>query len=403
MTWANGTARIQSVIISHRAYSFLLVTYKKIKSQECEQEADGSKESDFIMIDSGNMSSLIDEAFEEWKKERGRSSDLPSDLYEPKFKFEWINNMNSTKKNECFLESDLIGRHDFFCLLESPWIPELGSLVEKINHKMKEDRRIYTEELIGVPCAATDFEIGGEYFVGKEKPWFERENSHPIELDSRQVHALMFIDLKKGLINKGRRISLPDFLNVLVDPKNDESDTARPCLLPDTKKSIKGFFLGYGIYELIFLLENRGLEDLFTSVAEIRKCFNKRLETFSGAIARGTSTMVFMLRRSMIGQDENLPLETESVNYSVIVSTETGKDIDVSDEIRKRGENVGINIDVFDRQGHYDLIASFNEKSFSNACLLMASIWESPGVLGTSTIIKIDEKLIAEKMRGRKL
>jgi len=392
MVGARETAVIQSVKISNQAFSFLLVTYKDNRPQENQSEQQENPEDRFLLGPSNAMSDLINKATEEWKNE---SKESPIS-YDMKLKFRWTNDEPCGETDD-FLKSDLIGRHDFFCLLESPSVPELGTLVEKINEKLKKHEEIHTKELMGVPCIAVDFFLDRRYFVGNKKAWFEEGDSNAIMLDPTRIHALMFVDVKKGLRDNDRKLTLLDFLDFLAYPRT-ESKASPQCLPEETRTSIKGFFLGYGIFELIFLLESSGLEDLFVSVANIRQCFRKKLNNSKDLIlARGTSTMVFMPQRTMM---KDIKPEVKLINYSIIVATETGKELDVCRDIMNLGRDEGIKIDVFDRQGYYDLIVGFEEASFPNACKIIECISRLSGVLSTFTIIKLDEMRIAEKVLG---
>lgn len=386
---AEGITGIQSIRVSSEAYSILLVTYKKTESQGEDTKEQGVTDRQFYVKYSKIMSMLLKEVTNEWKKE---SKEL-STCYKMRPRFKWTE--SSAKDDEDSLESELIGKHDFFHLLRSPWIPELGNFIDKVNKKLREDKRIRTKELIGIPCVAVDFEINGTSFVGNpsKEAWFEKED--PIRLDSTKVHALMFVDLKKGLNDKNRRLSLPDFLDMLVHP---ESNIISGSILKKTRESIKGLFLGYGIYELIFLLESPSLEDLLVSVTCIRICFKKRLETIKDAtVARGSSTMVFMPRKAMM-ENEEIYRSSKETDYSVMVAIRTGSDVYVAKRIMEIGKEVGI--EVFDRQGYYDLIASFKEKSFLGACKIITEIRSISKVLGTSTIIKINERCIVDNFPG---
>lgn len=381
----------QSVEVSDKAYSFLLITYERKNGQEWTSEQKENADHGPILRESKTINKLINKALDEWKNENKQFVGS----YETKLTFRWVNASSSTE-DDGPLESDLIGRHDYFRLLESPWIPELGNVVEKIGQKLEGDKKICTKELIGIPCVAADFKTEGKYFVGKGRPWFNQRDSHPIELDSAQVHALMFIDLKRGLRGNDGKLGLLDFLNVLAYQEIESGTLPQYCLRPETKKFIKGFFLGYGIYELIFLLESPHLEDLFVSVVNIRQCFNRNVENSNDAIlARATSTMVFMPKK--VAEKKK---EKKKIKYSILVSTETGRDIEVTKEIDACGKQMHIKFDILNRQGYYDLIVSFEESSFFRVCKLIQSIRELPGVLGTSTIIKIDEKKIAKRCGG---
>jgi len=397
---AKGTAGIMHVTVSAQVYSFLLITHRKIKSRKQKTRKQGN--TDHYLVESGIVGKVIQGVLIEWKKE----NEIPI-TEEIQLRFTWTNTDNSSRKSDGLLESELIGKHDFFHLLECTRISELGCLVEEISQKLKEDRNIRTKELVGVPCVAADFLVAGEYFVGRsnEKAWFEKRDSTPILLDSRNVHALIFIDLKKGLCpSKGpkRRLNLPDFLEMLVHPEQKI-----PQHIKDkTKESIRGLFLGYGIYELIFLLESPNLKNLFVSVACIRKCFMKKGSPRDTTLARGTSTMVLMPKKSMMQEErDNSSSSSEEIKYSVIVATETGTDLRVTERIseiaeQKLGEKDEIK--VYDRQGYYDLIASFKEKSFRKACEIITEIRNIEEVLGTSTIIKVDEKEIEKEFREEK-
>lgn len=401
---AEGTKGIRLIQVSNQAYSFLFITYRDIESQK-----EGTKKkkdtdnnginSHFYLEKSKKVSKLIKKAILEWEEENKELLEVCKE----KLKFLWTDTKSPAEKKNGFLESELIGKHDFFHLLQCPWVPELGNLVEKISQNLKDE--VHTKELVGVPCAAVDFKVNETYFIGNVTggPWFKREDFDPILLDSGRIHALMFVDLKKGLGIKDRRLSLPDFLSIFVS-----SDDISKCLKRETRESIKGFFLGYGIYELIFLLESDNLTDLFISVADIRRCFYKNSkESGEKILARGTSTMVFMPREITAKREKKSGSpdpKKKGINYSVIVATKTGKDIDVARRItedknilkdRKEEE-----INIFDRQGYYDLIVSFKEPNFCRACEIVTCIRNYPDVLGTSTIIKIDEKKIMEKFDG---
>jgi len=371
---AKGFTGIQPIKVSSQAYSFLFITYKRSNSQKGDSEEKEDADYQFYMEESGTVSTLIREAIEECKN--GKPGDL--------------------------LESELVGKHDFFHLLESRWVPELGTLVEKISQKFE---KIHTKELIGVPCVAVDFMADGEYFVGNssEEAWFQRENPTSIKLDPKKVYALMFVDLKKGLCDKKRRMSLPKFLETLICP---ESEPKLQDIKEETKESIKGFFLGYGIYELIFLLESESLEDLFVSVTYIRQCLKKKTDNSKDKVlARGTSTLVFTPRRTTEKVQEDDSSKSSGIEYSALVATETGADLEVLDEIfriekkekKKKKNGKEDKIKVFERQGYYDIIVNFEESSFHRACKIIKKIRDIPGVLGTSTLIKVNEKDILKR------
>lgn len=389
---ANGKTEIQELTVSDRAYSFLLVTYKSQQSQQREARVHGDALSDFMLDESMEMSKLINEAVREWKDKWKENFGASHCFSEQHLKFEWTNLRGNPDENGVSLESDLIGRHDFFRLLDSPWVPELGSLLERINQKLKEQDVIETEELVGVPCVAADFQFDGKYFVGGKGPWHKVEEDSRISLDSNKVHALMFIDLKKGMSLGGtgeNRMVLSEFLKSLLVSDEEIS-----------RESIRALFLGFGIYEIIFVLESPGLRDLLRTVEDIRKCFIRKRRDSQVVVARGTSTMVFMLRRDMLEQTDYPLFEREIVDYSTITAIETGKDAEICEEIRRCGKEMDVEIELFDRQGHYDLIASYKEKRFSRACLLMAGIWRIDGIIGTSTIIKVKQEFINPKSRG---
>ena len=396
---AKGTIEIQPIRISSQAYSFLLVTYKKTRPGKKDLEEQETSNDRYYLMESRKVNEIIDKAL------------CDCGYCKPKLKFKW----NNTNTSCGFLESELIGKHDFFYLIESSWVPELGKLVERINQELGSNEKIRTKELIGVPCVALDFKKGEKYFVGKsDKTWFEKGHSNPIVLNPQNVHALMFIDLKRGIRDKQRRLSLPDFLRLLICP---ESEPVPSDVREKAEESIKGFFLGYGIYEFIFLLESPNLKELFVSVTYIRQCLKKPLNNARDtALVRGTSTMVFMPRKDVRNKiDENNFSDPEKIiDYSIIVATLTGADVDVTDRIskiekerrrkleKKFGEEHGraFEIKIFNRQGYYDLIASFKESSFHRSCEIITDIRNIPDVLGTSTIIKIDEGYIRRKLKG---
>ena len=392
---AKGTMEIQPIRISSQAYSFLLVTYKKTKSREKDLREQESSDDRYYLTESRKVNEIINNAL------------CDCGYCKPELKFKW----NNTNTSCGFLESELIGKHDFFYLIESSWVPELGKLVWKINQELSVNEKVRTKELIGVPCVALDFKMGKKYFVGKsDKTWFEKGNSSPIVLNPQNVHALMFIDLKRGIRDKQRRLSLPDFLRLLICP---ESEPVPSDIKEKAEESIKGFFLGYGIYELIFLLESPNLKELFVSVTYIRRCLRKTLNNVRNtALVRGTSTMVFMPKREVQGKmDENDFSDPKKIiDYSIIVATVTGADLEVTKEIskiekkykKKFGKKHGkmFEINIFNRQGYYDLIASFKESSFHRSCEIITDIRNIPDVLGTSTIIKIDEGYIKRNLKG---
>ncbi|MBU7045288.1 MAG: hypothetical protein HXS54_02540 [Theionarchaea archaeon] len=392
---AKGTMEIQPIRISSQAYSFLLVTYKKTRFQEKDLKEQQPSDDRYYLTESRKVNEIINNAL------------CDCGYCKPELKFKW----NNTNTSCGFLESELIGKHDFFYLIESSWVPELGKLVWKINQELSVNEKVRTKELIGVPCVALDFKMGKKYFVGKsDKTWFEKGNSSPIVLNPQNVHALMFIDLKRGIRDKQRRLSLPDFLRLLICP---ESEPVPSDIREKAEESIKGFFLGYGIYELIFLLESPNLKELFVSVTYIRRCLRKTLNNVRNtALVRGTSTMVFMPKREVQGKmDENDFSDPKKIiDYSIIVATVTGADLEVTKEIskiekkykKKFGKKHGkmFEINIFNRQGYYDLIASFKESSFHRSCEIITDIRNIPDVLGTSTIIKIDEGYIKRNLKG---
>lgn len=396
---AKGTMEIQPIRISSQAYSFLLVTYKKTKSREKDLREQESSDDRYYLIESRKVNEIINKAL------------CNCEYCEPELKFKWDNTNTSCG----FLESELIGKHDFFYLIESSKVPKLGKFVEEISQDLGLNEKIRTKELIGVPCVALDFMKGEEYFVGKsDKTWFEKGNSNPVVLNPQNVHALMFVDLKRGIGDKQRRLSLPDFLRLLIYP---ESEPISSDIKEKAEESIKGLFLGYGIYELIFLIESHNLKELFVSVTYIRQCLKKTLNNVRDtALVRGTSTMVFMPKRDVQGmKDENSFSDPQKIiDYSVIVATVTGADVEVTNRIseieekhkkklvEKFGKEHGeaFEINIFNRQGYYDLIASFRESSFHRSCEIITDIRNISDVLGTSTIIKIDEKYIRRNLTG---
>jgi hypothetical protein len=399
MTRARENAGIQSVIVSQQAFSFLFITYKKIDLEKWKSKNEKNKTYEFILEESNFMSTIIVEAIEEWRQEKKSEGEAFFSSCDRELLFAWKDITAFPSASVGPFESDLIGRHDYFHLLESPWIPEVGNIVEKISQRLKEDPWVDTKELIGVPCIALDFRTPYGYFVGDRIPWFRRMGK-PLILDSTMVHALTFIDLKRGLSINNKKLNLTEFLDVLTDLL-PVSGTISQHFHQKIKKSIKGIFLGYGIYELVFLLEAPNLKELFTSVVGIRKCFMKTNNKERISLARGTSTMVFMPRKNVLeGKKKTAESDTEKIKYSILVSAKTGADLMVTHEIANRAEHMGINVDVLNRQGYYDLIVGFEESSFLRACTLIKAIRELSDVLNTSTIIKIDEQCIGEKLEG---
>lgn len=380
------------VVVSDKVNTFLLLSfYKGRKFKRDEQLKDIEKH--------------IYEEIERWKgiyrnrlvEVYGWDPDDPriEELCGQKLIFKTVDTNGKEEDHEKHLNFSfpLLGRHDLIFLLEGPNLVEMSSILYYVNRKLQSEKLI--ADSLNMSAVPMDFLEDGKFFLKEKKRWFledERSNSpKTIEIFEDRVYAIVCVEFNKGMEKGSRYIELPDFLRRLGK------------LRKNSRNLIKGIFLGFGLHEIIIILESKEVSEIIVTVADLRMAY--RCEEAQG-ILRDTSTIFCIPRR----ESRSPPVEDHAIEYSTLLSIAAGRDMEVFKSIKDLGEDKRIRryliedrnkeiIKVFERQGYYDLIVSFKPRSHFDAAKFTTRLYEIDGVLKISTLIKMDEEKVERKLR----
>ena len=284
----------------------------------------------------------------------------------------------------------LLGRHDFVHLLEGPNLVEMSSMLHCINSRLEERRLI--REILNISGAAMDFRMDGRYFFlgEEEKPWFDDNEKFQERDEIRKdfVYAVVCIEFKKGIKENGKFVELQLFLEKL----DSISERSKGCIL--------GMFLGFGLHDLIIILGSRKISEIILTVTDLRVAYPSEENP---SIVRDTSTIFSIPEEESEHYKEDCDIE-----YSTLVSIVAGDDQQVFKELDILRDNKEIHswlrgeIQIFERQGYYDLIVSFTARSHYHAGLFTTKLYNLKPVLRTSTMVKMKEDKVMEKFESWK-
>lgn len=384
------------VAVSDRMNTFLLLSFNKKEEEEFVRDD---------LIEKIEKSTY--EGIKKWRKTyKNRLIEVynwnPGDekdkkrireLCNPKLLFQFTsrNKKEDHEKNTNF-SLPLLGRHDFVYLLEAPNLVEMSSMLYYVNKKLEEEDLVADSlNMSGVPM---DFCIDNKYFLGGERCWFARdeksqdkESPKKIEIFKDWVYAIVCVEFKKGMKDGNKFFELPDLLKKL------------DSLSKNSKNCIKGLFLGFGLHELVLILGSQKVSDIILSVADLRIAYERKE---GRAVVRDTST-IFCIPRETCKEDKYEPEECK-IEYSTLLNIVAGRDRETIEKIKELGKElkekewIEGELEIFERQGYYDLIVSFKPYSHFFAAQVTTKLYEIETILKISTLIKMNDIDLIEKL-----